>query len=253
MVGKYRLSPGNELAAFSGGGIDLAERWIKSGPAYLVQPDAGEGPPDLDGLSCRWEPLAAQNGVMLSLLLQAGSDSESERARIYRLAIEELDRITGGSDAGCKPVRDANMRFRWPPRGLRAEFKATVGTRNRGKHAIHLVVTSLVQWCLDRFNLSAGGYHGHPYRVELRNNTDYRRFDDTLRMLLDCSIAQADDIEALLGGMEKRHDMLFGLHRSDSALMTCLLFNLERGEHIHFVDGSDGGFTSAARKLKSRR
>lgn len=43
----------------------------------------------------------------------------------------------------------------------------------------------------------------------------------------------------------------FGLHRSPSALMTCLVFNLDKGEHIHFVDGDDGGFTAAAKKLKT--
>ncbi len=35
-------------------------------------------------------------------------------------------------------------------------------------------------------------------------------------------------------------------------LMTCLVFSLEKGEHIHFVYGSDGGFTSVAKQLKSR-
>ena len=30
LVAKYRLSPGNVLATFTGGGIDLAEKWIKS-------------------------------------------------------------------------------------------------------------------------------------------------------------------------------------------------------------------------------
>ena len=98
----------------------------------------------------------------------------------------------------------------------------------------------------------AGGYRGKQYRVELRNNTDYRRFDDTLRILLDCTLAQADELDALLASRAQRGELVYGLHRADSALMTCLVFSLEKGEHIHFVDGSDGGFTSAAKQLKSR-
>ncbi len=50
-----------------------------------------------------------------------------------------------------------------------------------------------------------------------------------------------------------RGELKFGLHRSASALMTCLVFNLQQGEHIHFVDGSDGGFTAAATGLKAMR
>jgi len=51
----------------------------------------------------------------------------------------------------------------------------------------------------------------------------------------------------------ERGEIVYGLHRADSALMTCLVFSLEKAEHIHFVDGSDGGFTSAAKNLKAKR
>ncbi len=253
LVGKYRLSGGNELATFFGGGIDLAERWIKSDPAYRVEPTGDEGPPNLEGLSCRWEPLAAQQGVMLSLLMQARGADARANAALYRELIAEIDAIAGNLDGRCKPVCDANMRFRWPPRGLRAEIDATVGNRNRLKYAAWLYFTSFVQWLLDRYDWTAGGYAGRRYRVELRSNTDYRRFDDTLRMLLDCSVEQADRIEAALEARAGRGKIIYGLHRSDSALMTCLVFSLEDSQHIHFVDGSDGGFTSAATRMKASR
>ena len=145
------------------------------------------------------------------------------------------------------------MKFRWPPRGLPAEIDTTVRTRNRSLYAFRLYLSSLIQLFLDRFDLSAGGYRGKQYRVELRNNTDYRRFDDTLRLLLDCSAAQADAIDAMLAQRARQGELKYGLHRSDSALMTCLVFNLEKGEHLHFVDGSDGGFTSAARNMKTKQ
>lgn len=45
---------------------------------------------------------------------------------------------------------------------------------------------------------------------------------------------------------------MYGLHQSDSALMTCSLFSLEESEHIHFIDGSDGGYALAARQLKQQ-
>jgi len=32
--------------------------------------------------------------------------------------------------------------------------------------------------------------------------------------------------------------------------MTCLIFNHE-GNHVHFVDGADGGYAMAARPLKA--
>lgn len=109
-----------------------------------------------------------------------------------------------------------------------------------------------MQWLLDRFDITAGGYRGRRYRDELRDNTDYRRFDDTLRILIDCDKSQADAIEALLESHAQQGILRYGVHRSGSALMTCLVFNLDKGEHIHFVDGSDGGFTAAAKNMKAK-
>jgi len=251
LVGKYRLSPGNLLATFAGGGIEQAERWIKSDPQYLVE-ENNEQPPDLSGLSCRWEPLAAENGVMLSVLVQARQTNPHEAAECYRSVIQAINEIT--VEVGdAKPIRDSNMNFRWPPRGLAAEIKATRGNRSPVLWALKLYANSLFQWMLDHFDWSAGGYRGRQYRVELQENTDYRRFDDTLRILLDCTADQADAVDRMLTERAGRGELIYGTHRADSALMTCLVFNLQKKQHIHFVDGNHGGFTSASKGLKASR
>lgn len=248
LVGKYQLSPGNALATFSGGGIELAETWIKSNSKYLIT-DTDETPPDLSGLSCRWEPLASENGVMLSMLVQARAETETANEEIYRSVIESINNIS----ANCGgPVSKTNMKLRWPPRGIRAEIEATVGSRNRLFWAANIYINSLFQLCLDAFDLTVGGYRGQQYRVELRKNTDYQRFDDTLRILLDCSSAEADEIDQMLNLRAQNKSLVYGLHRADSALMTCLVFDLDKAEHIHFVDGNNGGFTSAAKVLKAK-
>ena len=42
------------------------------------------------------------------------------------------------------------------------------------------------------------------------------------------------------------------MHKSREALVTCIVFSYN-GSHVHFVDGSDGGYAMAARDLKARR
>jgi hypothetical protein len=34
--------------------------------------------------------------------------------------------------------------------------------------------------------------------------------------------------------------------------MTCLVFSLAQGRHVHFIDGADGGYALAARQLKAQ-
>ncbi len=71
-------------------------------------------------------------------------------------------------------------------------------------------------------------------------------------MVLDVSESQAERIEQHL---EREHDagrLVYGVHVADTALMTCVVFSLEQSKHVHFIDGSDGGFARAAQAFKSR-
>ena len=84
-------------------------------------------------------------------------------------------------------------------------------------------------------------------------HADYQKYDDTLRVTIDCTNQQRERIESYLNDQYEKGVLLYGTHGSKSALMTCFLETLRDGEHFHFVDGSDGGYTMAAKKLKERK
>ena len=77
-----------------------------------------------------------------------------------------------------------------------------------------------------------------------------------IRMILDCSHKQADSIGALCEHMRAKHGICFGVYASKAAIMTCYVPSFTDGSHIHFVDGSVGGYALAAKhhqaQLKER-
>ena len=83
---------------------------------------------------------------------------------------------------------------------------------------------------------------------ELVENSDFRKFDDTLRMVIDCTPALADEVERTLAAAAA---VRFGLHRQDKAMMTCFTPSVMRSDHVHFIDGARGGYASAATALKA--
>jgi Protein of unknown function (DUF3095) len=70
-----------------------------------------------------------------------------------------------------------------------------------------------------------------------------------------CSICLAEQVAAIGAWLEAEHRagrLVYGLHEDRAALMTCLVFSLERSEHLHFVDAAGGGFARAAEGFKRR-
>jgi len=255
-VRKYQLSAGNFLAMFSGGGIELAEGLLKSTDddnPYLLKPDRNTPPPSLEGLSCRWEPLTPQGGVMMTMMVKARSENAAEERQLMKGVVETLSEILGPGSNQARPTSRASMRFAWPPRNAWKEAVLTTGKRFPMRAYLWVLCTSAIQvWC-DTYGRKIGDYDGDVYTDELRTNTDYRKYDDMLRMVLDVSEAQADEIDAYLQARFEAGDLVFGIHRAKSALMTCVVFSLKQSEHVHFVDGADGGFAMAAVDLKSRQ
>ena len=252
-VRKFALSPGNNLAMFAGGGAERADAILKSAPdddPAILEPIDDAQAPDLEGLSCRWEPLAAARGTMIALMVQPIAGGRA--SEVLRQTLAQLSNILPGGLSGFAPVSDATLRFRWPPRGLALEARASAG---RGSflqsYARALVTAGLQYWC-ERRGRKIGAYDAKRYRGELKAQTDFRKFDGMLRVVLDVTPEQAGRIEAWLEDEFRERRLVYGLHRDRTALMTCLVFSLEQSEHVHFVDAAGGGFAKAAEGFKAR-
>jgi len=254
-IRKFELSKGNFLAMFAGGGMELADELLKDKSPknpFLLKNQPSTGEPDLEGLSCRWEPLQASQGKMLTMMIKAtAKESKKERAQLSEI-IASIDSALGGSAAKAAPASKKSMHFRWPPRGLQLEARMGSNNKPYWRRAARIAFTSLVQlWC-EKFKKKAGDYDAVKYGNELRSNTDFRKFDGILRMVLDINDTQLAKIETYLASAMEKDQLIYGLHIADTALMTCMVFSLKQSEHIHFVDGSNGGFAMAAIDFKQR-
>ena len=249
-IRKYELSRGNCLAMFSGSGLEYADVLLKQQTdglnPYLVDCSSNDGEADLGGLSCRWEPLQPAGGKVLTLLVKA------KKASGLKPVIVHINRITGAGLRAATPVKKTSLKFKWPPAGVKTEAGLTAGEAGFVRRYIAVLAQSLIQFLCERFGVRAGNYDPDNYRDELTTNTDFRKFDGLLRMVLDVSEDEIAAIEHYLEKQFQAGQLVYGTHISGSALMTCLLFSLENSEHVHFIDGSDGGFALAARQYKQR-
>lgn len=242
----YAASKAVRYAVFSGGGLSWAEDAMKSGQ-FVLPPAAADDRPDLDGLSCRWNRIDTTKGVIVSLIVRPGEGANDDA--FAQLVRDVLHLLSGDRDG--HPVPAEGPGFRWPPSGLEYEARAARGNGSLWKQRLAIGAISLLAFVLDRTNRPLGAFHPRHYREQTARNTDFRKFDDGLRMTVDCTPDQVETLETLLADAEGEGIARYGIHRQTQALMTCIVPSAMADDHFHFLDGADGGYARAAQRLKS--
>lgn len=247
-VARYAVSRDADYAMFSGGGLSWAEHQMKAG-VYAVEPSEDEVPPDLTGLSCRWDNTPARNGLILSLVVLPSHESNPQR---FAALATQLLELTAQLEDGGHPVPQSGPRLRYPPPGLMIEARLTRGRLPLALRALWLIAGSAIARMLFRRGKPTAGFDPEHYLSVISANSDFRKFDDGLKMTVDCSPGVRDQILALLERAEATGAVRFGIHEQDAAMVTCIVPSAMRDDHVHFVDGASGGYTRAAADLQRR-
>ncbi len=247
-VARHAPSSGVDYAMFSGGGLAWAEAQMKSGHR-TVPPAAPDAQPDLTGLSCRWSNSPARHGQIVSMVIEPVSGSDegdfAELARSVLSAVEGLDR------AG-HPVPPKGPPMRWPPPGVDIDAHVSRAGRNLLAQKIRLLIGNTLIALLFRTGMRLGQFVPEHYREMVSRNADFRKFDDGLKMTLDCDPATLAQITALLQAAQAQGKIRYGLHAQQEAMMTCFVPSAMRDDHVHFVDGASGGYARAAAAMRAK-
>lgn len=249
---KYRLSPGNHLAMIIGDGLGVADRILKDPEASrefaVTIPDAVT--PPLDGLSCRWEPLASKQGHIVSLIIKPDGDKTLPKV-MQDLSAQMGFNPLADEKRTCMADED-HLRYSFFPKGLALEVHLTSAGHIIKGHAKALVQSALfVVGRLTGWRI--GPFDPARYMKELSLNTDHRKVGDSLQLVLDLTSDELKAVQRFLESSYEAGELIYGLHVSSEALMTCFVQDIGNSHHIHFVDGANGGFSVAAAEFKQRQ
>jgi hypothetical protein len=245
-VARFGPSKHVSFAMFSGGGLAWAEAAMKEG-RFAVAPAAPGTRPDLSGLSCRWDDIPATHGLILSLVVAPVTNGDPA----FRALVQDLLADLEDSSEVARPVPDEAPGMSWPPPGVALEAHAS---RQPGetffRRRLKVLMGTLLAYVVMKLGIRVGAFDPARYRREVVENSDFRKFDDNLRMTLDCTPEVANRIEGRLSAARAANVARFGLHRQPAAIMTCIVPSISESNHVHFVDGAAGGYALAAKQLK---
>jgi hypothetical protein len=247
-VARFQAAPDVSYAMFAGGGVSWFDAQMKAG-RYAVPAAPPGSRPDLTGLSCRWNPARADNGEIVSMIVVPAAGAADED---FTRLVSDVISLIGDEDRDGHPLPAQGPNYRWPARAS-IEFEARAG----GEHGqwlrrLKVLAQTLILLVLDRTNGNLGTFNARRYRRVLSQNSDFRKYDDGLKLTVDVSRSRLGRIEQRLEQAARQGICRFGLHRQESALITCIVPSPYTDDHLHFIDGAAGGYAMAAASMKSK-
>ena len=248
-VARFAPSDNIVIATFSGGGMAWADAAMKQGK-FAVPPSPSDVRPDLTGLSCRYEEIPAERGLILSLVVIPAAGA---KPAAFRAVVDDIVRLVEDSPKASRPVSGKGLSLKWPPQGYDFEARAQRGANESlGAYRAKVLAWTLLYFVIMRLGITVGRFVPKRYTEQVVENSDFRKYDDALRMVLDCSPELAADIEARLTNAVADGTVRFGVHRQRAAMMTCFTPSATSANHVHFIDGALGGYAAAASALKAQ-
>lgn len=253
LVARHRVSEHYIQSAFLGDGPEFAEEELKSArlpEAYRVFADP-EASADYTGLECRWQEIPSAAGETVAVIIKVPGSAERSLS-LYRTIMQQIEHIYGGADRS-RPITEEKIRSAYSKQILRNELGVHLWNRGALRRVLRLLKLRLVVllgWFLMRYRLRFNQADWGTYKRDLVANTDFRKFDGSLRLVLSGDKEQREELEQFLEKLKKESRIQYGIHVSDSAIITCLV-EQRQSMHFHFIDAAGGGYASAAKAMKT--
>ena len=248
-MARLQVADGYAQALLTGSGLGWAEAQIKgatTGERYASTAAPAENADPYAGLECRWEDVVSPHGETVSLLVAAAAGPDA--TAVYREVLAAVEDVYGSDEA--HPVALDRLRLSSDAGRFAPEARLRKPGRRR-RYTLELWLRNALGRYLVKNKAKTSETDWGAYPTKLRASTDYRKFDGVLRMILAGTPEQRARLEATLDAGVAAGRLAYGLHVSDRAILTCLVYE-RMGRQVHFVDGAEGGYTAAAVPFKRR-
>ena len=244
-VSKLAVNEHLTLPIVLGTGVKFAEGRIKA--ALHVEGD--EAPIsipalDLQGMECRWDEIKPPRNQQRVVCLLAVCPDDAAQGQRYAAVAKTIDEVFGTHELR-HPISGPRLKLDLAIAKTRQELSVRLGRYTFWQLLREWMVTAIGPLY---FRFSDAGRAYVTQVVELSHTL---MLDGTFNCVLTGTQAQIDQLIAYLDAEEAAGRLQFGLHTTHASLMSCYVVDRDR-EHAHFVDGTEGGFTSAARALKAK-
>jgi len=242
-ISKLRTSQLFSIPVLLGDGLTHAEKVIKGEAYMLTSLTEKEAELDLAGMQCRWDRIKPPQHYdeVVSLLVTA-RDSEKQ-ATAFKKVVDALDKIYGEPEKR-KPISVPMLKLKATFEKISLEMRVKFGGF-QPTYLLHKWITTLLGYFYFRTK------KGKKYLLQLVDMSDTLVIDGKINTVISGTTSQREKLQSALNELETEGHIKYGLFVSKESVMSCYVRNMNE-DHIHFVDGAEGGYTKAAGMLKRK-
>jgi hypothetical protein len=243
-ISKIRATPLLYIPVVLGDGLQFAEKKIKSTdytPINMAVDELGEL--DMSGMQCRWDKInpPTVDKEIISLLVIA--TEAQKQAPVFATVMNTINEVFG-NEQQRNPISIQKLKLLATLKKIGDEMRTRFGKQNMG-YLLRNWITTLIG------KLYFKTKKGKVYLDKLVDLSDTLVIDGKINTVITGNATQRKKLIAALDMLEKENKIRYGLHISKASIMSCYVRNMD-DDHIHFVDGDDGGYTKAATMLKEK-
>ena len=241
---KHQLTEQLSIPIVLGNGLQTAEEIIKNTFIENSFFDFKEDLLDLEGMECRWKqinPTHTENKVVCLLL---DAVNESDQASIYRDVLTQMDTLFG-TIKSRQPIKSNKLKLNYSISNIWKEMKIGLANKNwiyLFKNWISTLIGALY------LNLSRDGKQ---YLRQIGQFSHTFMLDGMINTIFTAEQNKIELFTAYLNQLEKDNRIIYGMHVTHASVMSCYVLD-RKTKHSHFVDGTEGGYTSAAKVFKAK-
>lgn len=243
-IARVALEKDFDIPVVIGEGLRYAETIIKSEPFTAALPSSAHPVLDLEGMDCKWDKIDPPEKRQEIVCLIIDAQNENSQRTVFQKVMTHIDEIYG-SPKKRKPLSTHQLH-------LKISWKRSI-TESKVKFGRMVFLYVLWNWVLTAFGpfYFAVSSQGKKYLKELVEWSDTLVIDGRIHTIINGTVRQRANLVKALDELETRGDILYGIYISPESIMSCYIRKNEK-EHLHFVDGSEGGYTQAAVVLKEK-
>jgi hypothetical protein len=238
---KFTSSGNFAIPIILGNGLNYAEKLIK-GDDYLLPGHAlSANELDLSGMQCRWDKIKPpENHYEVLSLIVIATDS-AKQSEAFQKVISYIDEIYGAPEKR-QPISVSKLKLKGTFTKLGSEIRAKFGRK-----AIFQLLQAWITTSLGYIYFQTKT--GRTYLTRLVEMSDTLVIDGKINTVITGTGQQRLLLEKKLNQLEQSGEIIYAFYVSKESVMSCYVRDL-KDDHIHFVDGAEGGYTKAAGVLK---